>query len=208
MVLVGSAAEAGDFLVYPGAGLTRIGGERWNAKDHAAVAYFVTDDAPAVVARRLAQAARDDGRVVSVDGSENERVVSVMFTRERVLKSVILVPHDRQTLGFSVLRRLDVPPPADAATPRLEGALPLAEDGAPGSGEPSSRWWVMPRAMGETRAQVAESLSRAGYRLSLAATKKSGLQFAAVRGAERAEVELVSVSATSTVVAIRWAGAR
>lgn len=206
-VLASPAPQPEDFLVYPGALLTRVGGERWNATSHAAVAYFLTDDAPALVAKRLAQAARDDGRVVTVDGSEAERVVSVMFTRERILKSVILVTHEKQTLGFSVLRRLDTETPVNDSSPRIEGALPLAEDLPNAPGAASSRWWMLPRGLADTRAHVAAALSGAGYSVSNVAKKKGGLQFSAARGAERADVELVAVAANSTVVAMRWLGA-
>jgi hypothetical protein len=147
--LLSLAAHAEQPLpVYPGTVHTRIGNDLLIAGEYYRLAYFQTKDPLKTVARYFEKQWREEGYPVTVDGDfAQEGVVSAFYTREGLVRSIVLRVHDGQTLGFAVLKDVWVREPLARAIklPPIEGAL-FAEDlvlatppAAPRRGPPCSK---------------------------------------------------------------------
>jgi hypothetical protein len=155
--------------VYPGAVHTRIGQELVVGGAYFRMAYFVTQDPMRQVGRHFAREWEREGLPTTTDGSfEEEGVVSAFFTREGLVRSVVLRRHLGATVGLVTLRDLWTRPPAVQAPGlvRLEGAL-YSQDTAvrDGPGTFVHRATVVERDLASAREQVVRQLASAGLTL-------------------------------------------
>lgn len=151
---------------YPGTTLTRIGNDLVISGELYRLAYFVTPDPIHLVARHFAGVWAREGIVTMVDGvPDREAVVSAFYTREGLVRSVVLLPHGKKTLGFAVLKDLWVS--ADEGKPLLpplEGALWSGDvRSREADGSAMHRMVVLERGLAEAREEVTRSLRAAGF---------------------------------------------
>jgi hypothetical protein len=111
---------------YPGAESTRIGNDLVIGGEYYRIAYFTTADSPKKVANYFRRSWEEQGYPVTADGDfVSEGVVSAFFTRQGLVRSIVLRMHAGKTLGFSVLKDLWVRPEQAKPDqlPPLENAL-------------------------------------------------------------------------------------
>lgn len=166
--LLSSAALAEQPLAsYPGTTLTRIGDDLVISGEYYRLAYFVTDDPIRKVAAHFARAFADEGISTMVDGNlEREAVVSAFFTREGLVRSIVLLPHGKRTLAFSVLKDLWVRESGKAAAPLppLEGSRWSGDvKSRDGSARGFHRSSVVEKSLSEARDGLLRTLKREGW---------------------------------------------
>ncbi len=192
-----SAARAEQPLpVYPGAVHTRIGGDLIIAGEAYRIAYFVTPDAPRKVGVYFAQKLRAAGYPVTVDGDFTEQgVVSAFYTREGLIRSVVVRAYGDKTVGFCVLKDAwshAPPPPA----PVVEGALVSQELLARGDGAGGrSRALLVERPLPEVRDALARALVQDGYALARESGQRESTRVLEhAKGPERVLTTLVQIA--------------
>src|SRR5688500_1731328 len=90
----GGALAQQELPVYPGAAHTRIGGDLLISGEHYRMAYFTTADSMTKVGKYFHQEWKRRGYPTTVDGDGvNELVVSAFYTREGLVRSVVLRRH-------------------------------------------------------------------------------------------------------------------
>lgn len=163
---IGGARAEQPLAHFPGSPLTRIGGDLQIAGEHYRLAYFVTTAPISDVLRHFARQWADEGIMTTVDVvSEQEAVVSAFFTREGLVRSVVLLPHGKKTLGFSVLKDLWVREDVKTAPlPPIEGTLwsgDVRSRDALSSG--FHRTSVIAKSLKDAREQLVRTLKADGW---------------------------------------------
>lgn len=214
LVLAMPAFAEQPLAAYPGAVSTRIGNDLLIAGEPYRIAYFMTDDPIAKVAAHFESTWREAGYPVNVNGEGEERVVSAFFTRQGLVRSIVLRRHDGRTLGFSVLK--DTWAKADKAgadrLPKLEGALYASDLVARGEeGSTQHRSGVLAASVDAARDARDAAWTKAGWtRVRETRVKEPGgrpqrvLEYS--RGAEQAVVTLVEVDAKTCALDETWVG--
>jgi hypothetical protein len=111
---------------YPGAPLTHIGNDLVIGGEYYRLGYFTTGDSPKKVANWFRKQWEEQGYPVTADGDfVREGVISAFYTRQGLVRSIVLRPHAGKTVGFSVLKDLWVQPEHSKPDqlPPLENAL-------------------------------------------------------------------------------------
>ncbi|MBX5482000.1 MAG: hypothetical protein IRZ16_09215 [Myxococcaceae bacterium] len=180
----GSAFAEQPLATYPGTVHTRIGRDLVIGGEYYRIAYFTTPDSIPKVAEYFFHYFSDQGYPTFVDGDIDlgEVIVSAFYTREGLVRSVVLKAHDGKTLGFTVLKDLWMRADEDAAGAArealvpLEGAL-LSEDLAhdDGQGTALQRTQVVKGTLESVRQELVQRLSSRGFVLNNeTATKLDG----------------------------------
>jgi hypothetical protein len=214
-VLLATAAFAEQPLAtYPGATHTRIGNDLVIAGEYYRLAYFTTADPMKKVARHFLDGWRKDGYPTTVDGDlEAEAVVSAFYTREGLMRSVVLRRHAGKTVGFTALKDLWLrePAPDRPELLQLEGMLfstdvTTRED----TGGTRSRTLLVEAGLPEARERVVKQLGGAGWLLAReAAGREAGvptLVLELTRGPEQVVATITELDPTLSSVAQTWIG--
>lgn len=200
--------------VYPNTVHTRIGNDLLISGEYYRLAYFQTKDGLKTVARFFEKQWKDEGYPVTIDGDfEREGVVSAFYTREGLIRSIVLVAHDGQTLGFSVLKDVWVREPLARAVklPPLEGALfandLVLRDEAGGT---QARSALMEGPIEAVVARVGKGFTDKGYalirdtRVKLDGQSQRVVEFA--RGKEQAVVSFIQIQPQLVALTQTWVG--
>ena len=208
------AAAEQPLPVYPGTVHTRIGRDLVISGEYYRLAYFLSNDSIAQIARYFVKQWTDEGYPVTQNGDfKAEGIVSAFYTRQGLVRSVVLTQHEGKTLGFTVLKDLWVQEPLARANklPALEGTLfsqdvVLRED----SGGTQARSALLKNTLRGTRELLAKSFAAAGYTLIRESQLKVEgkphriVEFA--RGKEQAVVSLAEVEPGVVAVQQTWVG--
>lgn len=200
--------------VYPGTIHTRIGNDLLIGGEYYRLAYFQSADSLKSVARYFQKQWTDEGYPVIVDGDlKEEGVVSAFYTREGLVRSVVLKKHDGKTLGFTVLKDLWVHEPLARAVklPTLEGAL-FSEEMVlrDETGGTQSRSSLISGAMDAARDKQVKGFAAKGWtmirdtRVKLDEKSQRVIEFA--RGREQAVVSMVQVQPDLVALQQTWVG--
>jgi hypothetical protein len=182
--------------VYPGTIHTRIGNDLMIGGEFYRIAYFTTPDPMKKVARYFQESWKRDGYPVTVDGDfVDEGVVSAFYTREGLMRSVVVRQHAGKTLGFTVLK--DVWLTGGQATadqvPQLEGSIfqqdVVARDT---DGQTQHRAQLIEAGLEESRQRAIASWKNADYSLA----RESGV---VVQGQKQRVIELIKGKAQVVV---------
>ncbi len=217
LVLLLVVAAEQPLATYPGAPSTRIGNDLLIGQELYRIAYFLTDDAVAKVAAHFEKEWKEAGYPVTTAGEGDERVVSAFFTRQGLIRSIVLRRHDGRTLGFSVLKDAWAKPAAASADrlPKLEGALYASDLVARGEeGATQHRSAVVAQPVQQARDGRDAAWSGAGWqRVRETRVKREDdgrtqrvLEY--VRGSEQAIVTLVDVDAKTSAIDETWVGVK
>lgn len=208
------AAAEQPLPVYPGTVHTRIGNDLVIGGEFYRIAYFTTADPMKKVARYFQDQWKSDGYPVTVDGDfVDEGVVSAFYTREGLMRSVVVRKHMGKTVGFSVLK--DVWLQAGQAradqVPQLEGSIfqqdLVARDT---DGQTQHRASLVEVGLEEARARALASWKNAGYTLAresgvvVDGQKQRVLELA--RGKAQVVITLAEADAKMTAVNQVWVG--
>jgi hypothetical protein len=200
--------------VYPGTVHTRIGNDLLIGGEYYRLAYFHSGDSLKQVARYFQKQWTDEGYPVTVDGDfKEEGVVSAFYTREGLIRSVVLKQHDGKTLGFTVLKDVWVHEPLARAVklPPIEGTL-FSEDIVlrDESGGTQARSSLLEGSLDQAREKLVRSFTDKGYviirdtRVKLDGKSQRVLEFS--RGKEQAVVSMVEVQPRVVAVQQTWVG--
>jgi hypothetical protein len=197
---------------YPGTVSTRIGNDLIIAGEHYRMAYFTTDDPPRKVAAHFERLWREAGYpTVETGDFADEGVVSAFFTRQGLMRSIVLRRHEGRTLGFSVLKDLWLKAGRPDRLPKLEGVLYVADLVARGDeGQSQHRSSAVALSLAAARDQRDAAWTQAGFqRVREARVKREGdepaqrvLEYA--RGGEQAAVTLVELDGATTAIDETW----
>ena len=200
--------------VYPGTIHTRIGNDLLIGGEYYRLAYFQTGDSLQQVARYFQKHWADEGYPVTVDGDfREEGVVSAFYTREGLIRSIVLKQHEGKTLGFSVLKDLWVREPLARAVklPPLEGALfssdVVLRDEAGGTQARSS---LLEASIEQAREKLVKAFADKGYaiirdtRVKLDGKSQRVIEFS--RGKEQAVVSMIQVEPNLVALQQTWVG--
>lgn len=214
-LLCASLARAEQPLpVYPGTVHTRIGKDLLVAGEYYRIAYFVTDDPPAKVGKYFQDAWKKDGYPVTVDGDfQPEGVVSAFYTREGLMRSVVLRAHQGRTVGFSVLKDLWLQEPLARATkvPALEGTL-FSQDvvARDDDGRAQHRAQLVEGTSDQVRQAAVQAWAAQGYSLvrETAVAEQGGRRRVLELARPGEQVVLTLVDAGKRLVAVQqsWVG--
>jgi hypothetical protein len=213
-VLVASVAGAEQPLAeYPKAPATRIGNDLVIGGEYYRIAYFTTDDAVKTVLEYFDREWVAAGYPVTIDGDARTQVIiSAFYTRQGLVRSVVLSRHDGKTLGFTVLKDLWVKAAKAKPDqlPALEGAL-FSNDLVTRSdaGGSQHRTAAMPAPL----EAVTQARREAWLKLGWALTKDTRVSkeqrvLELARGDQVAQVTLVEVDAKTTAMDETWVGAK
>jgi hypothetical protein len=200
--------------VYPGTIHTRIGNDLVIGGEYYRLAYFQTGDSLKQVARYFQKQWVDEGYPVTVDGDfKEEGVVSAFYTREGLIRSVVLKQHEGKTLGFTALKDVWVREPLARAAklPMLEGAL-FSEDIVlrDESGGTQARSTLLQASIEQAHAKLVKGFADKGYTMIRDTRVKLDGKFQRViefsRGKEQAVVSLIQVEPTIVAVQQTWVG--
>jgi len=200
--------------VYPGTTHTRIGNDLIISGEYYRIAYFTTDDPMKKVGKYFKDEWTKQGYPTTLDGNfTDEGVVSAFYTREGLVRSVVLTRHEGKTIGFTVLKDLWVtkPQPPSPSLVTLEGAL-LAQDLAarddPGAAQ--NRSMLVENDVGKARDRLNQKLQATGYTLIReTGAKTEGRQQLVLeysRGKEQLVAVLAEVDPSLTAVTQTWIG--
>lgn len=200
--------------VYPGTIHTRIGNDLLISGEYYRLAYFQTDDSVKKVAKYFRDAWTQDGYPVTADGAfVDEGIVSAFYTREGLVRSVVLCRHEGRTLGFTVLKDLWVREPLARASklPTLEGAL-LSQDVVlrDEAGGTQARSSLFPTTVGGVRDRFFRAFSDSGYtmiretNLKVDGKPQRVIEFS--RGKEQAVIALAEVEPGVIAAQQTWVG--
>ena len=215
VILIAAAASAEQPLPeYPGTVHTRIGKDLVIGGEFYRLAYFQSGDSLAKIGTYFAKQWTDEGYPVTRDGDfVHEGVVSAFYTREGLVRSVVLTQHEGKTLGFTVLKDLWVREPLATAAklPRLEGALfsqdvVLREE----SGGTQARSSLHALSVSAAREKLTKAFVSVGYaliretQLKVDGKVQRVIEFA--RGKEQAVVSVGEVEAGVVAIQQTWVG--
>ncbi len=200
--------------VYPGTVHTRIGNDLLISGEYYRMAYFQTADSPRAVAKYFEGEWTKDGYPVTLNGDfVSEGIVSAFYTREGLVRSVVLRRHEGKTLGFCVLKDLWVREPLARAAklPVLEGAL-LSQDVVlrDESGGTQARSSLFPATVGAVRDRFAKAFTDSGFALiretnvKLEGVPRRVIEFA--RGKEQAIIALAEIQPGVIAAQQTWVG--
>lgn len=200
--------------VYPGTVHTRIGNDLLIGGEYYRLAYFQTSDSLQKVGRHFQNQWVDEGYPVTVDGDfKEEGVVSAFYTRQGLVRSVVLKQHNGKTLGFTVLKDLWVREPLAKAVklPTIEGTL-FSEDIVlrDESGGTQARSSLLAASLEQARDRLVKGFADKGYsmiretRVKLDGKSQRVLEFS--RGKEQAVVSMVQVQPEVIAIQQTWVG--
>jgi hypothetical protein len=200
--------------VYPGTVHTRIGNDLVISGEFYRMGYFLTPDAPKTVARYFEAEWKRDGYPVTLDGDfEQQGIISAFYTREGLVRSVVLRRYEGRTLGFTVLKDLWVREPLARATklPTLEGAL-LSQDVVlrDESGGTQARSSLYATTVPAMRDQFFKAFADKGYKMiretnvKVEGKPQRVIEFS--RGREQAVVSLAEVEPGVIAAQQTWVG--
>ncbi len=200
--------------VYPGTVHTRIGNDLLIGGEYYRLAYFQSSDSLKQVARYFEKQWRDEGYPVTVDGDfKDEGIVSAFYTREGLIRSVVLKQHEGKTLGFTVLKDVWLREPLARAVklPALEGAL-FSEDLVlrDESGGTQARSSLLESSIEQAREKLLKAFADKGYamirdtRVKLDGKSQRVIEFS--RGKEQAVVSMIQVEPNVVAVQQTWVG--
>lgn len=201
--------------VYPGTIHTRIGNDLVIAGEYYRIAYFTTPDSMRKVARYFYEQWKKDGYPTTVDGNfVDEGVVSAFYTREGLMRSVVVRKHEGKTVAFSVLKDVWVQQGGASTAdqvPQMEGSIfqqdVVARDT---DGQTQHRAQLIEASLEESRARAIASWKNAGYSL----TRESGVVvdgqkqrvIELARGKAQVVVTLAEADPKMTAVQQVWVG--
>lgn len=211
-----AVADQQELPTYPGAVHTRIGNDLNIDGQLYRIAYFTTTDEPGKVAYYFWWHWKHEGYPVTRGGDfEKEGVVSAFYTRQGLIRSVIVTRHEGKTLAFSVLADLwtDAKEKPNPALSHVEGTLystDLISHGDPSASQ--QRTAVIAHDLETTRQSLLADLAAKGFKLTHQAetvdeNKKRGYVLELARGPEQVAMTLVPVDATMTAMMQSWSGA-
>lgn len=214
VVASGPALAEQPLPVYPGTVHTRIGNDLIIAGEYYRLAYFLTKDSMKDVARFFEKQWKEEGYPVTIDGDfVDEGVVSAFYTREGLIRSIVLRVHDGQTLGLSVLKDVWVREPLARAVklPKLEGAL-FSEDLVLRDqvGGTQARSALLEGTLDAAVDKVGKGFKGQGYtqirdtRVKLDGQSQRVLEFS--RGKEQAVVSFTTVQPGLVALTQTWVG--
>jgi len=218
LVLPVAAAAEQPLAAYPGAPSTRIGNDLVIGGEPYRIAYFLTDDPLAKVAAHFKKTWSEAGYPVTADGDfRDEGVVSAFFTRQGLVRSIVLRRHGGKTLGFSVLKDTWVKAAAKGADPlpKLEGALHSSDLVARGEeGSTQHRSSVVELPLQAARDARDAAWTKAGWERARETQVKRPddgrnqrvLEY--TRKGEQAVVTLVEVDDGTSAIDETWVGRR
>lgn len=201
-LLLASAAQAEQQLpVYPGAVHTRIGNDLVIGGEYYRLAYFTTKDQPEQVVAYFRETWEKLGYPVTITRSGDESVtVSALYTREGLLRSVVVRRHQGQTVGFTALKDLWVTAPArnDPALLQMEGMIFSQDTSARDeTGGSITRTQVIQAQLKAARDEAVQKLEAQGFKLDReTASRENGREQRVVeflRGHDQASVALTDV---------------
>ena len=210
------AAAEQPLAAYPGAPATRIGNDLVIGGEPYRIAYFVTADPLPKVAGWFKKTWAEAGYPVTTSGDfDDEGVVSAFFTRQGLVRSIVLRRHGDQTLGFSVLKDtwVKVTARGPGPLPKLEGALYASELVARGEeGGAQHRSAVLELPVQAARDARDTAWVRGGFERTRETQVKRPddgktqrvLEYR--RAGEQAVVTLVEVDAKTTALDETWVG--
>lgn len=216
LLFAGVAFADQPLAVYPGAPPTRIGGDLVVGGELYRIGYFVTPDAMSKVASHFNREWEAAGYPVTVDGDlTSQLVISAFYTRQGLVRSIVLRKHGEQTLGFTVLKDLWVKASQvkPDKLPALEGALYANDLVTRGdSGGSQHRTAIVAQPLDAVRDARDGAWAKAGYTLSKDLRVRRDedgvtqrlLEYA--RGDQQAVVTLVAIDAKTTAVDETWVG--
>ncbi len=201
--------------VYPGTSHTRIGKDMLMSGQYYRMAYFLTNDSLDKVGKFFVKQWADEGIPTTIDGNaaEGEVVVSGFYSREGLQRSVVLLKHGKQTLGFTVLKDVWATEPLSRASriPRMEGTL-VAQDlvARDDGGGTQSRSMIWNGNVASAREKFTANLLKEGFKLVREnrvvqdGTVQQVIDFA--RGAEQLVVTISEIDAQTCAVQQIWVG--
>ncbi len=216
LVVPALAAAEQPLATYPGAPSTRIGNDLVIGGELYRIAYFVTADPLPKVAAHFKKTWAEAGYPVTADGDfADEGVVSAFFTRQGLVRSIVLRRHGDKTLGFSVLKDTWVKAAAVGPDPlpKLEGALYASDLVARGEeGSTQHRSAVVEQPLQAARDARDAAWTRGGWERTRETQVKRPddgraqrvLEFS--RKAEQGVVTLVEVDEKTTAIDETWVG--
>lgn len=158
-----------ELAVYPGAVHTRIGGDISIGGEFYRMAYFKTDDSIQKVADYFAKKWREEGYPTFIDGDDTDTIVSAFYTRQGLMRSILLRTHNGRTLGFTVLKDLwmkQAPAPRQGIV-TLEGTLHASDvnfHDDPGGAQ--HRGHLVERTWDQTYKEVRARMEKQGFALA------------------------------------------
>lgn len=209
-LLAGIARAEQPLPVYPGTKMVRVGNDLTIDGELYRIAYFTTKDSPRKVGRYFYERWTAGGYPVTVDGGfRKEGIVSAFFTREGLIRSVIVAAHGDHTIGFAVLKDVWSAPdaPSPTAFVHIEGTL-YSQEVSSRHGSLRERSFLVDRGLGGVRADFVSQLEKQGFALleERKATSKGHevkhLTFASPH--RRVRVALVGIDHDMTVVSESW----
>ena len=200
--------------VYPGTVQTRIGNDLIIGGEYYRLAYFQTHDSLKQVARFFQKQWVDQGYPVTVDGDfKEEGVVSAFYTREGLIRSIVLKQHDGMTLAFAVLKDVWVHEPLARAAklPPIEGTL-FSEEMVlrDESGGTQARSVLLEGTLEAARDTVVKGFADKGYamirdtRVKLDGKSQRVVEFS--RGKEQAVVSMIQLEPKLVAMQQTWVG--
>jgi hypothetical protein len=215
LAFAGGARAEQPLPVYPGTIHTRIGNDLLIGGEYYRLAYFTTPDPMKKVAKYFHEHWKKDGYPVTVDGDfVDEGVVSAFYTREGLVRSVVVRKHEGKTVGFSVLKDVWLSSGGQATAdkvPQLEGSIfqqdVVARDT---DGQTQHRAQLIEASLEESRARAIASWKNAGYSLA----RESGVVvdgqkqrvIELIKGKAQVVVTLAEADAKMTAVQQVWVG--
>jgi hypothetical protein len=197
--------------IYPGTTHTRIGKELLIGGELYRLAYFTTADSMKKVGKYFFDQWTSQGYPTTVDGDfQTEAVVSAFYTREGLVRSVVLRKHDGKTLGFSVLKDLWLHEPAkpNPGVIRIEGSVFTSDLASRDDSGAAHRAQLVEADLPTTRERVEKGFTASGFKLSRESSSPRGRKGERVlefeKGAEQALVTLTEIDAQMTAVSQMW----
>jgi hypothetical protein len=212
VLLAGGARAQQPLPTYPGTENTRIGGDLTIAGELYRIGYFTTADSPQKVAAYFVKQWQAEGLPVTRDGDFTEEgVVSAFYTRQGLMRSVVVRVHSGKTLGFAVLKDLWLKqPPAPQVGP-IEGTLAQSDIASRGEdGSSQHRAILVDASLDTTRTRLQAAYLKSGFTLIRESNaKRDGreervLEF--TRGRQQAVAVLVTEDGTITAVEETFVG--
>ena len=193
--------------LYPGSQPTRIGQDLEISGELYRMAYFVTPDPMTQVAQYFKEQWLEEGYPTTVDGTfEQEGVVSAFYTREGLVRSVVLRKIGGKTLALTVLKDLwtQVEPSAVPVRKALDGTVFSQDLVARDHTGATHRTALIERPLAATREALHRQLLGERFTLSKETSGKGERVLEYTRGAEQVVATLSEVEKGLTALSETW----